>query len=58
MTFEEVIWYILHLIGSATPLAILCYMIVFISKGKKIKGKTVTSYIIVAVIMFIILLRT
>lgn len=61
MTNEEIIafiWTILHYIGSATPLAILCYMLAFISGGKKIKMKTVGSYIVVAVIMFVILLRT
>ena len=52
------IWQILHYIGSAAPLAILCYMLSFISNGKKIKGKTVISYAVVAVIMFIIMWRT
>lgn len=56
--FVDVVWTILHYIGSATPLAILCYMLAFISKGKKIKGKTIGSYIVVAVLMFFILLRT
>lgn len=54
----EVVWTILNYIGSATPLAILCFMLAFISGGKKIKMKTVGSYIVVAVLMFIILLRT
>lgn len=58
MSASEIIWYILHLIGSAMPLAILCFMIVFIAKGHKIKWKTITSYTVVAVIMFFILLRT
>ena len=53
-----VIWHILHLIGSAMPLAILCYIIVFIAKGRKVKNSTVVSYIVVAVLMFLILLRT
>lgn len=58
MSVSEIIWYILHLIGSAMPLAILCFMIVFIAKGHKIKWKTIVSYTVVAVIMFFILLRT
>lgn len=58
MSVSEVIWYVLHLIGSAMPLAVLCFMIVFILKGHKVKWKTVISYIVVAVIMFFILLRT
>lgn len=54
----EIVWMVLHYIGSATPLAILCFMLAFISGGKKVKMKTVGSYIVVAVIMFVILLRT
>lgn len=54
----DFVWTILHYIGSATPLAILCFMLAFISKGAKIKKKTVGSYIVVAVLMFFILLRT
>lgn len=54
----EIVWLILHYIGSATPLAILCYMLAFISKGAKIRKKTIGAYIVVAVIMFVILLRT
>lgn len=57
-TFVNGVWTVLHYIGSATPLAILCYMLAFISKGKKIKMKTVGSYVVVAVLMFFILLRT
>lgn len=49
---------IIHLIGSAVPLTILCFMIVFIMKGKKVKTSTVGQYIVIAVIMFVILLRT
>ena len=45
-------------IGSAMPLAILCFMIVFIFRGKKIKGTTIVSYCVMATIMFLILLRT
>lgn len=58
MTLEERIWYVLHLIGSAMPLAVLCFIIVFVAMGRKIKGSTVVSYIVVAVLMFLILLRT
>lgn len=54
----QIVWNLLHLIGSAFPLTVLCYMVVFILKGKKIKQKTVISYVIVAVLMFLILLRT
>ena len=54
----DLVWQVLHYIGSATPLAILCYMLAFITKGKKIKKKTVGSYVVVAIIMFVILLRT
>jgi hypothetical protein len=57
-TVSTVIWQILDYIGSAMPLAILCYMLAFISKGKKIKMKTVGAYVVVAVIMFFIMLRT
>lgn len=57
-TVVNIVWTILHYIGSATPLAILCYMLAFITRGKKIKMKTVGSYIVVAVLMFFILLRT
>lgn len=55
---STIVWSILHLIGSAMPLAILCYMLAFISDGKKIRKKTIGSYVVVAVIMFVILLRT
>lgn len=58
MSVSEKVWYVLDLIGSAMPLCILCFMIVFIAKGHKVKWKTVLSYVVVAVIMFIILLRT
>ncbi len=58
MGVSDWVWYIIHLIGSAMPLAVLCFMIVFIMFGHKIKKKTVISYVVVAVIMFIILLRT
>ena len=58
MSLMDVIWYIFHLIGSAMPLAILCYVLVFIMKGKKVKQETLISYIVVAVLMFGILLRT
>lgn len=54
----DAIWMVLHYIGSATPLAILCFMLAFISGGKKVRMKTVGSYIVVAVIMFFVLLRT
>ena len=54
----ELIWTIFNYIGSAMPLTVLCYMIVFIFFGKKIKKETIVSYIVVAVLMFIILLRT
>ena len=49
---------IFNLIGSAMPLTILCFMLVFIAKGRKVKKQTIVSYAIVAVIMFLILLRT
>lgn len=55
---KEILITILHLIGSATPLTILCYMIVFILRGKKVRKKTVMSYLVVAVLMFLILFRT
>jgi hypothetical protein len=55
---KDIVWMILHYIGSAMPLAVLCFMIVFILKGHKIKNKTVVSYIVVAILMFFILLRT
>lgn len=58
MTLRDALIMIANYIGSAMPLAILCYMIVFIKNGVKIKSKTVISYVIVAVFMFIILLRT
>lgn len=58
MVIVQVLWYILHLIGSAMPLAILCYILVFIMKGRKVKQSTLVSYIVVAVIMFFVLLRT
>ena len=58
MAIVQVLWYILHLIGSAMPLAILCYILVFIMKGRKVKQSTLVSYIVVAVIMFFVLLRT
>lgn len=58
MSLVEIIWNILHLIGSAMPLAVLCYIIVFLIKGKKIKQETLISYIVVAVLMFGALLRT
>lgn len=49
---------IFNLIGSAMPLIILCYMLVFITKGRKVRQKTIWSYLTVAIIMFGILLRT
>ena len=58
MAIVQVLWYILHLIGSAMPLTILCYILVFIMKGRKVKQSTLVSYIVVAVIMFFVLLRT
>lgn len=45
-------------IGSALPLAVLCYIIVFLFRGKKIKVNTLISYMLISVIMFLILLRT
>ena len=54
----NILMMIFNLIGSATPLIILCYMLVFISKGRKVRQETVWSYVVVAVIMFGILLRT
>ena len=53
-----IIQQVLHYIGSAMPLTILCYMIVFIMKGNKIKDKTVNSYAIISIILFLILWRT
>lgn len=58
MELSTIVWTVLHYIGSAMPLAILCFMIVFILKGYKVKTKTVTSYIVIAVFMFFILWRT
>lgn len=49
---------IFNLIGSAMPLTILCFMVVFIMKGRKVKKNTIVSYIVVAVLMFFLLLRT
>ena len=49
---------IVHWIGSAMPLAILCLMIALVKNGKKVKKKTIASYVVVAVIMFVVLLRT
>lgn len=54
----QVILTIAHLIGSAMPLAILCLMLALLLSNKKVKDKTVYSYCFVAVVMFIILLRT
>ncbi len=54
----DAVWMVLHYIGSATPLSILCFMLAFISGGKKVRMKTVGSYVVVAVIMFFVLLRT
>lgn len=58
MNIGQALLYLLHLIGSAAPLAILCYMLVFLAKGKKVKVKTVVSYLVVGTIMLFILLRT
>lgn len=58
VSISSIVWTILNYIGSATPLAILCYMLAFISKGAKIRKKTIGAYVVVAVIMFVILLRT
>ena len=55
---NEVILNVIHLIGSAMPLAVLCLMLAILKGGKKVKTKTVASYVLVAVLMFIILLRT
>ena len=46
---------IFNYIGSAMPLCILCFMIVFIKNGKKIKKETIVSYVVVSVLMFFIL---
>lgn len=54
----DAVWAVFNYIGSAMPLTVLCYMIVFILFGKKIKKETIVSYIVVGVLMFIILLRT
>lgn len=58
MSLADFVWYIFHLIGSAMPLAVLCYIIVFIVKGRKVKSATLISYIVVAALMFGVLLRT
>lgn len=58
VTPADYIWHVLNLIGSAMPLCILCFMLVFIMRGIKIRKKTVISYVIISVILFIILLRT
>lgn len=57
-TLIEYAWAVFNYIGSAMPLTVLCYMIVFILFGKKIKKETIVSYLVVAVLMFLILLRT
>ncbi len=49
---------ILHLIGSALPLAILCLMVVLMLRARKFKGSNILAYAIVSVFMFIVLLRT
>lgn len=54
----HVLLQILHWIGSAVPLTILCLMLAIIKSGKKVKWKTIGSYTVVAFIMFFILLRT
>lgn len=54
----SIIIQVMHYIGSAMPLAILCYMIVFMLKGNKIKTKTINSYVIVSILLFFILWRT
>ena len=48
----------INYVGSAMPLAILCFMIVFLLFGRKVKAQSLISYLIIAVLMFIILLRT
>lgn len=55
-TVKQVFSQLFNYVGSSVPLIILCYMIVFILHGKKVKWKTVISYVVVAVIMFMILL--
>ena len=54
----KIIQQVMHYIGSAMPLTILCYMIVFILKGNKIKDKTINSYAIISILLFLILWRT
>lgn len=50
--------YVLNLIGSALPIIVLSFMIVFIIKNKKLDKKVLASYVLIAVLMFFILLRT
>jgi hypothetical protein len=45
-------------IGSALPLTILCLCLSVIIVNKKVSKKMLTSFIIIAVIMFFILLRS
>ena len=54
----QVILNIAHLIGSAFPLAVLCFMIALIKEKGKVEDKSIISYCIVALMMFILLLRT
>jgi len=54
----QIILTIAHLIGSALPLAVLCFMIALIKDKPKVEDKSIVSYCIVALMMFIVLLRT
>lgn len=55
---ESTIWHILDLIGSAMPLAVLCFLISFIIHAKSFNKATLGAYIVMAILMFLLLLRT
>lgn len=55
---SKVLEYIFNCIGSALPLCILCLCLATILNNKTMSKKSLASFAIISVIMFIILLRT
>ena len=54
----EVVVRLLDLIGSAVPLAILCFILATLLRSRKVDSKLLITYLFIAVLLFIVLLRT
>ena len=54
----DILVIIFNLIGSALPLCILCICLAMIIQNRNTTKKSLASFSIISVIMFLILLRT